>query len=113
MGPQFGGIYGNVSDSDVFAELKGVGRAGFIGDAYREALLLGVSVPDKVGFKPFLWGQNPHDFPRNKTVPAYAPRPVPLVPGAVQIWQYNVTSDKTDVDLDLATQEAFDQMLVI
>ncbi|MCE9530185.1 MAG: peptidoglycan-binding protein [Planctomycetes bacterium] len=118
MGPEFGGIYGNVSDSFQDAELKGQGRAAFIGDAYRDGLISLSS-----SFKPFLWGQQPHAA-RGVAVPqTYVPRPPPFVPNTVQIWQYGpATGDparrqsqgaSASVDLNLATQEAFDQMVFI
>jgi len=103
IGPQFGGIYGNVSEFIPRDEKIGRGAVAFIGNAYNDALV-------GATFKPLLWGQFPKKG-RTFPVPVYNPKQPPGNSGVVRIWQYGPTSQKGGVDLNLATREAFDRML--
>lgn len=103
IGPQFGGIYGSVSEFFANDERTGKGKVGFIGNAYNDA---------RVGttFQPFLWGQFPKRG-RSFPVPKYQPKGPPGSSGAVRIWQYGPTSQKGSFDMNLCTDEAFARML--
>lgn len=105
IGPEFGGIYGNVSEFIPSDERSGRGKVAFVGNAYSEA---------RAGttFKPFLWGQFPKKG-RSFPVPAYAPKEPPGETGAVRIWQYGPTSQKGGFDLNLATREALNRMVSV
>jgi hypothetical protein len=103
IGPQFGGIYGNVSEFIARDEQVGRGAVAFIGNAYNDA---------RAGttFQPFLWGQFPKKG-RSFPVPRYQPKQPPGTTGAVRIWQYGPTSQRGGFDLNLATDEAFNLMI--
>jgi len=105
MGLQFGGLYGNVSEFNARDEALGRGRVAFIGHAYNDAR-------GGQDFKPFLWGQFPKKG-RQFPVPKFQPKQPPGTSGAVRIWQYGPTTQKGGFDLDLATDEAFNEMLRI
>ncbi len=103
IGPEFGGIYGNVSEFFASDERFGRGKVGFIGNAYNDALAGST-------FQPFLWGQFPKKG-RSFPVPRYQPKQPPGRSGAVRIWQYGPTNQNGSFDMNLATDEAFDRML--
>jgi hypothetical protein len=97
----FGGIYGNVS------EFSPRNNVGFIGNSYTAARQ---RAPQ--GFAP-LWGQFPHDKPAAGPAEikfGYAPKEPTGSPNSVEIWQYFATTKQGSVDMNLATQKAFDAM---
>ena len=103
IGPEFGGIYGNVSEFIPRDEAVGRGAVAFVGNAYNDAL-------GGKTFKPFLWGQFPKKG-RSFPVPRFQPKQPPGNTGAARIWQYGPTLQRGSFDLNLATREAFDRML--
>jgi hypothetical protein len=105
IGPEFGGIYGNVSEFIPRDEQIGRGAVAFIGQAYKDALA-------NASFQPLLWGQFPKKG-RSFPVPIYQPKQPPGLSGSVRIWQYGPTKQAGGFDLNLATQEGFDRMITV